>query len=75
MSRCHGSKMSGSQQTVVLQIWQKNVKKMICMTFLRMITPRNKTTAHSFVPSLDNAIGRLCQEKLLGSKNIATTVT
>ena len=50
-------------------------KKMICMTFLRMITPRNKTTAHTFVPSLDNAIGRLCQEKLLGSKNIATTVT
>ena len=50
-------------------------KKMICMTFLRMITPRNKTTAHSFVPSLDNANGRLCQEKLLGSKNIATTVT
>ena len=45
------------------------------MTFLRMITLRNKTTAHSFFPSLDNANGRLCQGKLLGSKNIATTVT
>ena len=29
----------------------------------------------SSVLSSDNANGRLCQEKLLGSKNIATTVT
>ena len=26
-SRCHGSKISGSQQTVVLQIWQKEKRK------------------------------------------------
>ena len=25
-SRCHGHKISGSQQTVVLQIWQKKRK-------------------------------------------------
>ena len=25
-SRCHGSKMSGSQLTVVLQIWQRKKK-------------------------------------------------
>ena len=25
-SRCHGSKISGSQQTVLLQIWQKTQK-------------------------------------------------
>ena len=25
-SRCHGSKISGSQQTVILQIWQKKGK-------------------------------------------------
>ena len=50
-------------------------KKMICMTFLRMITLRNKTTAHSFVPSLDNANGRLCQERLWRSRRFATIVT
>ena len=33
VSCCHGSKTFGSQQTVVLQIWQS---KMTCMTFLCM---------------------------------------
>ena len=26
-SRCHGNKISGSRQTVVLQIWQKKKEK------------------------------------------------
>ena len=26
MSRCYGSKISGSQQTMILQIWQKKMK-------------------------------------------------
>ena len=27
MSHCYGSKISGSQQTMILQIWQKKKKK------------------------------------------------
>ena len=64
ISRCHGSKISGSLQTVVLQIWQEKRKKLTCMTFLCMIALRNKTVAHTFLPSFD-ANGRLCQERLL----------
>ena len=30
-SRCHGSKMFGSQQTVALQIWQKNKNEKIVL--------------------------------------------
>ena len=42
-SRCHGFQISGPQQTVVLQIWQKKkTKKLICMTFLCMIALGNK---------------------------------
>ena len=26
MPRCHGSKISGSQQAMILQIWQKKMK-------------------------------------------------
>ena len=40
---------------------KKKTKKLICMTF--MITVRNKTITHTFLQSLDNANGRLCQEK------------
>ena len=47
ISPCHGSKISGSQQTVVLQIhvWQKKnekKKKLTCMTFLSMTALRTK---------------------------------
>ena len=38
-SRCHGSEISGSQQAVVLQIWQeKKMIKMTCMTPLHDCT-------------------------------------
>ena len=49
-SRYHGSKISGSQRTVVLQIWQKNkpTEKMTCITFLCRIALRNKTVVHTF---------------------------
>ena len=43
-----------------------------CMTLLYMITLRNKTVAHTFLPSFNNANGRLCQERLLRSRNLAT---
>ena len=46
-----------------------------CMTFLCMIALRNRTVAHTFLPSFDNANGRLCQERLLRSRNLATMVT
>ena len=48
----------------------------LCMTFLCLIALRkNKTVAHTFLPSFDNANGRLCQVKLLWSRNFATLVT
>ena len=46
-----------------------------CMTFLNLIALRNKTVAHTFLSSFDNVNGRLCQERLLRSRNIATMVT
>ena len=63
MSCCHGSKISGSRLTVVLQTCQKK-KKLTFMTFLYMIALRDKTVAHTFLPSFHKAIGRLCQETL-----------
>ena len=53
----------------------KRKKKLACMTFLCMTAPRNKTVAHTFRSSFDNANGRLCQERLLRSRNFATMVT
>ena len=48
---------------------------MTCMTFLYIIALRNKTVAHTFLPSFDNANDRLCQERLMKSRNLATMVT
>ena len=65
MSCCHGSKISGSQLTVVLQTCQKKEKiDIYFMTFLCVIALRDKTIAHTFLPSFHKAIGRLCQETL-----------
>ena len=48
----------------------------LCMTFLCMIALRkNKTVAHTFLPTFDNANRRLCQVRLLWSRNFATMVT
>ena len=67
-SRYHGSKISGYQQTAVLQICQKKQtkkkQKWRGWPFL----------AHTFLPSLDNADGRLCKERLLRSRNFASMV-
>ena len=46
-SCCHGSKICGSQQTMVLQIWQIK-KNWHIMTFLCVITLRNKTVLDYF---------------------------
>ena len=63
---------------MVLQIWQKKMKKLTCMTFLCLIALRNKTVAHRSPYSLylSCIIWRckccLCQERLLWSRNLAT---
>ena len=64
--------MSGLLQTVVVQIWQKKSKTLTCMTILCMIIIRSKAIAQTFLPSLDNANGRLCQERLLKYRNLVT---
>ena len=79
MSCCYGSKISGSQQIMILQIWQKKKKKrkkLTCMTFLCMIELRNKVVAHTmyFSSSFGNANNHLCQEKLLRSMSFASMV-
>ena len=63
-SRCHGGKISGSQQTDFLQIWQKkeNEKMTRMQSFPGMIALGNKTIAYTWLPSFDNANGRLCQD-------------
>ena len=75
-SRCHDSKISGSQRTVVLQIWQKKLRKnwhiWLSCAWLHSGTKR---LAHAFLPSFDNVNCRLCQEGLLRSRNSATMVT
>ena len=51
-SRCHGSKISGSQLTVVLQIWQRKKRtKLTCMTFLCTIRLGNKTVIRTSLQS------------------------
>ena len=45
---------------------KKKTKKLTRTTlFLSMIALRNKTVAHAFLPSFDDANSRLCQERLL----------
>ena len=53
-----------------------NAKKVTCMTLLCLIALRNKTVVHTnFLPSFYNANGRLCEEGMLRSSNLATMVT
>ena len=72
-SLCHGSKISVSQQTLFLQIWQKKKRKkeLTYMTYLCMIALGNKTVAHTFLLSFDNVNGCLCQERWLTSITLA----
>ena len=50
-------------------------KKLSCVSFLCMIVLRNKMVAHNFLPLFNNANSRLCQERLLSSRNFAPMVT
>ena len=68
MSRSRGSKICGSQQTVNLQIRQKKTC-VLCPVWFHSGT---KTAVHTFLPSFDNRNGRLCQERLLRSRNLST---
>ena len=54
---------------------KKNKKTIWHAWLLCMIALRNKMVAHNFPPSLDNANGRLCHDRLLRSRNLATMVT
>lgn len=60
MSPCHGSQISGSLKTIILQIWKKKKKKIPCRTFPSMIAIRNKTGASNFLSLFDNANGHPC---------------
>ena len=73
-SHCHGSKISGSQQSVVLPIWWE--KKQQQKNVLCIITLRNERVAGIFLPSFDNTIGRpsLKGRLLLRSRNLASLV-
>ena len=74
ISPCHGSKISGSQQTVILQIhvWQKKTKKTDMYDFPEHDCPQDKMVAHFFLSSYDN--GRLCEERSLRSIHFAAMV-
>ena len=76
MSHCHGNKISGSQQTMVLKIWWKKQNNWHAwLSILRTIALRNKGVAHTFLSSFNNANGCLCQDSLLRYRNFATMVT
>ena len=45
------------------------------MTFLYIIALGNKTITHSLLPSFDSVNGRLCQERLLESRNFANPLS
>ena len=53
----------------------QKTKKLTCMTFLCVIAHQEQNEAHTSLPSFDNSNGRLCQERLLRSRNRATLVT
>ena len=55
-----------SQETVVLQIWQKKRTKIVINDF---------PVSQTFLPLFDSANGLFCQERLFSSRNFATMVT
>ena len=68
-SRYHGGKISGSQQTVVPQIWQKNKNNGETVMFDSLVhdcTKKQNGSPYLFL-SFDNANGRLGQEKIVES--------
>ena len=64
MSRCHGSKISGSRQIVAQQIWQKKSENIYIYDFPAHDCAEEQRLTHSFLPSFDKADDRLCQEKI-----------
>ena len=61
--RGHGSNISGSQQTVILQIWQKKKKEKMDMHDLTVHNCiQEQKVADTFLSSFDNANDHLCQE-------------
>ena len=76
MSSCHRSKFSRSQRSSGPEnMAEKKNEKSDLYDFPVHDCTRNKTVAHPFLPSFDNANGRLCQERLSRSRNFATMVT
>ena len=66
LTGCRG-KNPGSQETVVLQIWQKKKrKKNVIYDF---------PVSQTFLPLFHSANGLFCQERLLSCRNFATMVT
>ena len=63
-----GGKNPGSQETVVLQIWQKKNKR-------KKVVIYDFPGPQTFLPSFESANGLFCQERLLSSRNFATMVT
>ena len=55
-SGCHGNKIPGSQETEVLQIWQKKKGKRT-KNDMYAVFP-----VHTWLSSFDNEYGRLCQD-------------
>ena len=74
-SRCHDSKISGSQQTVVLHKRREKKTKNDIYDYPVHDALRNKTITHTFLPSFDNANCCLCEERLFRSRNFVTLVT
>ena len=66
--------ISGSQQTLVTQIWREKTKRNDTYDFSVHCSTLEQNGSSHFFPSFDNANGRLCQERLLRSTNVATMV-
>ena len=75
MSRCHRNKISRSQRSrgPVNMAEKKNEKNGLYN--FRVYECTREQNGSPFVPSFDNANGRLCQERLSRSRNFATVVT
>ena len=54
---------------------EKNKKNRHVWLSYAWLHSRTQTVAHFFLPSLDNANGRLCQERLLRSRRFPTVLT
>ena len=67
-----GAKFVELKKRCLANMTGKNIK--IVLNFLCSIALKDKLEAHTFLPSFDNEISRLCQEKLLRSRIFATMI-